>query len=61
LTSAWTSCAPSADSLADFGVPAANAVVDLTIARGLDYYTGTVYETRCSTIRRSARLLRRPI
>ena len=34
-----------ADSLADFGVPAANAVVDLTIARGLDYYTGTVYET----------------
>ena len=31
--------------LADFGVPEENFVVDLTIARGLDYYTGTVYET----------------
>ena len=28
-----------------FGVPEANFNVDLTIARGLDYYTGTVYET----------------
>ena len=28
-----------------FGVPEANFQVDLTIARGLDYYTGTVYET----------------
>lgn len=28
-----------------FGVPAANYSIDLTIARGLDYYTGTVYET----------------
>ena len=28
-----------------FGVPDKNFVVDLTIARGLDYYTGTVYET----------------
>lgn len=28
-----------------FGVPEANFDVDLTIARGLDYYTGTVYET----------------
>ncbi|MBE6969953.1 MAG: histidine--tRNA ligase [Ruminococcaceae bacterium] len=28
-----------------FGVPAENFEVDLTIARGLDYYTGTVYET----------------
>ncbi len=28
-----------------FGVPEANFKVDLTIARGLDYYTGTVYET----------------
>ena len=28
-----------------FGVPEANIMVDLTIARGLDYYTGTVYET----------------
>ena len=27
------------------GVPEKNAQVDLTIARGLDYYTGTVYET----------------
>lgn len=28
-----------------FGVPDSNFMVDLTIARGLDYYTGTVYET----------------
>ena len=28
-----------------FGVPEENFNVDLTIARGLDYYTGTVYET----------------
>ena len=31
--------------LAAFGMPEANFAVDLTIARGLDYYTGTVYET----------------
>ena len=31
--------------LSDFGVPEENFRVDLTIARGLDYYTGTVYET----------------
>lgn len=31
--------------IASFGVPAENYRVDLTIARGLDYYTGTVYET----------------
>lgn len=28
-----------------FGLPEDNLKVDLTIARGLDYYTGTVYET----------------
>ena len=28
-----------------FGVPESNFKLDLTIARGLDYYTGTVYET----------------
>ncbi len=28
-----------------FGVPDENFKLDLTIARGLDYYTGTVYET----------------
>ena len=28
-----------------FGVPEENIKLDLTIARGLDYYTGTVYET----------------
>ena len=28
-----------------FGVPDTNFKLDLTIARGLDYYTGTVYET----------------
>ncbi len=33
------------DNLAAFGVPEMNFAVDLTIARGLDYYTGTVYET----------------
>ena len=32
--------------LSAFGVPEENFAVDLTIARGLDYYTGTVYETR---------------
>ncbi len=31
--------------LGGFGVPQENFAVDLTIARGLDYYTGTVYET----------------
>ena len=31
--------------LKDFGVPEENFAIDLTIARGLDYYTGTVYET----------------
>lgn len=29
----------------DFKVPDKNFKIDLTIARGLDYYTGTVYET----------------
>lgn len=28
-----------------FGVPEKNIEIDLSIARGLDYYTGTVYET----------------
>lgn len=28
-----------------FNIPEENFVIDLTIARGLDYYTGTVYET----------------
>ncbi len=31
--------------LGSFGVPEDHFAVDLTIARGLDYYTGTVYET----------------
>ena len=31
--------------MADFGVPDDHFAIDLTIARGLDYYTGTVYET----------------
>ncbi len=30
----------------EFGVSTTNFALDLTIARGLDYYTGTVYETR---------------
>lgn len=29
-----------------FGVPKRNLQIDLTIARGLSYYTGTVYETK---------------
>lgn len=33
------------ENLAAFGVPQENFAIDLTIARGLDYYTGTVYET----------------
>ena len=35
--------------LEDFGVPEENFAVDLTIARGLDYYTGTVYEELLET------------
>lgn len=31
--------------ISSFGVPKENHAIDLTIARGLDYYTGTVYET----------------
>jgi len=31
--------------LSSFGVPEDHFALDLTIARGLDYYTGTVYET----------------
>ncbi len=31
--------------IGDFGVPDKYFAIDLTIARGLDYYTGTVYET----------------
>jgi len=31
--------------LDDFGVPGTHYKIDLSIARGLDYYTGTVYET----------------
>ena len=31
--------------LPEFGVPEENFEIDFTIARGLDYYTGTVYET----------------
>ena len=31
--------------LKDFGVTKDNYIIDLSIARGLDYYTGTVYET----------------
>ncbi len=34
-----------AESMAAFGVPADSYRIDLSIARGLDYYTGTVYET----------------
>ena len=32
--------------LVEFGVPESHFAIDLSIARGLDYYTGTVYETQ---------------
>lgn len=31
---------------AEFGIPDGNIAVDLGIVRGLDYYTGTIYETQ---------------
>ena len=34
------------NTLNDMNIPSENYNIDLTIARGLDYYTGTVYETR---------------
>ena len=33
------------NNVESFGLPSSNYKIDLTIARGLDYYTGTVYET----------------
>ena len=33
------------EKIKDFGVDERNFKIDLTLARGLDYYTGTVYET----------------
>ena len=33
------------NSLCDFGLDESYFTIDLTIARGLDYYTGTIYET----------------
>ena len=33
------------DYINSFKVPSSNYAIDLTIARGLDYYTGTIYET----------------
>lgn len=33
------------DNIKKYGVLEENYIIDLTIARGLDYYTGTVYET----------------
>ncbi len=33
------------ETLAGFGIPESSYSLDLSIARGLDYYTGTVYET----------------
>ena len=35
-----------AEAALALGVPAERLVIDLSVARGLDYYTGTVYETR---------------
>ena len=45
-----------------FGIPEDNFNVDLTIARGLDYYTGTVYETFLNDYRELRKcMLRRKI
>lgn len=33
------------NNVESFGLPSNNYKIDLTIARGLDYYTGTIYET----------------
>lgn len=33
------------EHIKNFGIPEKNNSIDLTIARGLDYYTGTIYET----------------
>jgi histidyl-tRNA synthetase len=34
------------EAVAALGVPESHLEIDLTIVRGLDYYTGTIYETR---------------
>lgn len=41
LTELETVC----EHIKNFGIPDKNNSIDLTIARGLDYYTGTIYET----------------
>ena len=33
------------DAIRQFGVPEAAFAIDLSVVRGLDYYTGTIYET----------------
>ena len=40
------------EALPSLGVAKENFAIDLTIARGLDYYTGTVYETVVNSHRR---------
>ena len=42
---AATSCAKCCELLRALGVPETRYAINLSIARGLDYYTGTVYET----------------
>lgn len=36
------------DATGQFGVPQAALAIDLSVVRGLDYYTGTIYETTLS-------------
>jgi histidyl-tRNA synthetase len=36
------------DAIRHFGVPDAAFAIDLSVVRGLDYYTGTIYETTLS-------------
>ncbi|MCB0345395.1 MAG: histidine--tRNA ligase [Bdellovibrionales bacterium] len=38
------------DNTEAYGIPAECLEIDLRIARGLDYYTGTVFETLCSEL-----------
>ena len=42
---AWPSCAKCCELVRALGVPESRYALNFSIARGLDYYTGTVYET----------------
>ena len=46
FTEGVTELSTVCDAISAFGVPESAFKIDLKIARGLDYYTGTVYETQ---------------